>query len=59
MTTKEFVEQAEFPKWGYWTDWTGATRKVKIVAETTDGRYVIVSDSLPTLLVNKNKVILE
>lgn len=28
-------------RYGYYTDWTGATHKVQVVAETLDGRLVI------------------
>jgi len=28
-------------KYGYFTDYSGATRKVEIIAETKDGRLVI------------------
>ena len=49
---------AEFPQWGYWTDWTGATRKVKIIDETLSGKYVVVLLG-EIFRVDKDKVELE
>ena len=41
MTTKEFVAQAESPRWGLWHDITGACHKLRIVDETITGKYVL------------------
>lgn len=45
------------PKEGYWLDHTGAAHKVEIVAETTDGRYVVLHDG-KLMLVSKDTILL-
>jgi len=32
-------------KYGYWTDYSGATRRVRIIAEAKDGRLLIAHPS--------------
>lgn len=31
----------ETTRFGFWNDYSGATHRVEILAETTDGRYVV------------------